>query len=250
VIVPAYSQQLLAAVLGFVGLHVLVNTADWVLRAPRSGRLVRLAESSRAWIAGLWLGDVVRVFFYLLAPYFVLTRGLASPLDFGLADLEWLSGLGLTLAIGAGSCVLLLAVWSQYVRRMDASAVYWQTHRAVQRQGWPFALREALLLESWWALCRSPMLQLAGPYHGAYLGLVLALSAGLLNPHTRQQLRTPGFREEVVLTASLAILTATLYVFVHNLWLCIALHFALRLTVLALLRHSAPPGHVEAPSPA
>ena len=249
-IVPAYSQQLLVAVLGLVGLQVLANAVDWVLRAPRPGRLVQLAEFSRSWLARLWLGDVVRVLFYLLSPYCVLTRGLASPLDFGLADLEWVSGLGLTLAIGAGSIVLLVAVWSQYVRRIGGLAVPWQTHRVAQRPGWPFALREALLLESWWALCRSPMLQLAGPYHGVYLGLVLALSAGLLNPRTRHQLRTPGFQEEVVLTASLAILTATLYVFVHNLWLCIALHFALRLTVLALLRHSPTSGHVSAPSPA
>jgi len=43
------------------------------------------------------------------------------------------------------------------------------------------------------------------------------------------------------LTASLAVLTASLYVFTHNLWLCIALHFGLRVVILQLVRRGTSP---------
>ena len=104
-----------------------------------------------------------------------------------------------------------------------------------QPWGWAFVLREAILLESWWALCRSPMLLLAGSYFGVYLGLAAVLIASLLNARTRHELGVPGLREEVVLTASLAIVTGTSYVFIQNLWLCIGLHFVLRIIILQMV---------------
>jgi hypothetical protein len=82
------------------------------------------------------------------------------------------------------------------------------------------------------------MLLLAGPYYGVYFGLAAVFAAGLLNARTRYELGVAGLREDVVLTASLAMVTATLYVFIHNLWLCIALHFVMRMIIL----HVAYPG--------
>ena len=105
-----------------------------------------------------------------------------------------------------------------------------------QPQGWAFVLREAILLESWWALCRSPMLLAAGPYWGVYLGLALAMIVAWLNARTRHELGVDGQREGVILTASLALLSATLYLFTRNLWLCIALHFVLRWAILKLVQ--------------
>jgi hypothetical protein len=181
---------------------------------------------------------VLRIAYYLLGPYLVLSWGWASPLDLGLADLDWVTGIGLAIVIGAGGVLLLLLLWWQYVRLVGDEASMQQALWLGQPQGWAFVLREAILLESWWALCRSPMLLHAGPYWGVYLGLALVFIASLLNPRTRYELGILGLREGAVLTASLAMLTSTLYIFTHNLWLCIALHFISRMAVLQLVHHS------------
>jgi hypothetical protein len=231
-----YPLRLLLAIVGYLILYVLGNNVAWALRTPRSGRFGDAVEFVRLWGRKLWLGDVLRLAYYLVAPYLVLYWGWASPLDLGLADLDWIRGLGLTLALGAGSSLLLVSLWWQHVRLVGDQPIAQQAVWLEQPWGWAFALREAILLESWWALARSPMLLMAGPYFGVYLGLMAVFATGLLNARTRYELGVPGLREDVVLTASLAVVTATLYVFIHNLWLCIALHFALRLIILQLAR--------------
>ncbi len=233
----SYPSRLLLAALGYILLYVLGTNAAWAFRTPRPGRFRQLVELARLWGSRAWLNDVLRIAYYLLGPYLVLSWGWASPLDLGLADLDWVRGIALAIVIGVGGISLLLLLWWQYVRLMGDQTNMQQALWLDQPQGWAFALREAILLESWWALCRSPMLLHAGPYWGVYLGLVLVFIASLLNPHTRYELATLGLREGVVLTASLAVLTATLYVFTHNLWLCIALHFGSRMAVLQLLHH-------------
>lgn len=231
-----YPLRLLLAIAGYLILYVLGNNVAWALRTPRSGRFGDAVEFVRLWGRKLWLGDVLRLAYYLVAPYLVLYWGWASPLDLGLADLDWIRGLGLALALGAGSSLLLVSLWWQYVRLVGNQPTTQQAAWLEQPWGWALVLREAILLESWWALARSPMLLLAGPYFGVYLGLMAVFVAGLLNARTRYELGVPGLRADVVLTASLAVVTATLYVFIHNLWLCIALHFVLRLTILQLAR--------------
>jgi hypothetical protein len=228
---------LLLAVLEYAALYVLGTNIAWALRTTGDGQLGKAVELARRWSDQLWLNDVLRLAYYLLGPYFILVGGYASLLEFGLADLDWVRGVGLTLAIGAGSLPLLLWVWWQYVRLTGDRVPMQEALWLEQPLGWTFALREAILLESWWALLRSPMLLLAGPYLGVYLGLALAAILGLLNPHARHALLAQGQREGGMLTASLAVLSATLYVFVHNLWLCIALHFVLRMAVLTLVHN-------------
>ena len=235
----AYSTRLLISVLGYVGLYLVAARVDWALRAPGPGRLRRVAGVARAWLETLWLGDIVRILFYLMGPYWFLTAGWASPVDFGLADLDWISGVGLTLAIGFGSLLLLVGIWWQYLRVVGPGYVSSQNRWLAQPHGWAHVLNEVILSEAWWTVCRSPMLMLAGPYLGVYLGLVLVLAAGFLNPRTRAQLAIAGLREEVVLSGSLAVLSATLYAFVHNLWLCMAMHFVLRWAVLRLMRQGS-----------
>jgi hypothetical protein len=234
----AYPARLLLAVLGYVAIYLLSVGADWTYRAPRTGRLVQVVESARLWGSRAWLNDMLRIVYYLLGPYLVLSLGWASPLNLGLADLDWVAGVGFTLAIGFGGLLLLLLLWWQYVRLLGDRVAMQQALWLDLPQGWAFALREAILLESWWAFLRSPMLLQVGPFWGVYLGLALAFMVGMLNPRTRYELGTPGLREDVILTASLAVLTATMYVFTHNLWLCIALHFVSRIAVLQLVHHS------------
>jgi len=235
VILLSYPLRLLLAIVGYLAIYALGSNAAWALRMPRPGRSGQAVEFVRLWSRRLWLGDAVRLAYYLVPPYLVLQWGWASPLDLGLADLDWIRGLGLGGALGAGSLFLLALLWWQYVRLVRNRPVMLQAKWLEQPWGWAFVLREAIFLESWWALCRSPMLLLAGPYFGVYLGLGLVFTATLLNACTRYKLGTPGLREEVVLTGSLAVVTATLYVFTYNLWLCIVLHFLLRMVVLRLV---------------
>jgi hypothetical protein len=231
----SYPTRLLLAVLAYVAAYVVVVNVAWALRKPLSGRLGQAVELARLWSGRLWLGDVARTAYYLLGPYWVLRQGWASPLDLGVADLDWIRGVGITVALGVSSAVLLWLLWRQYTRHIEARPPMPQALRAQPPWGWAFALREAILLESGWALIRSPFLLLLGPYFGVYAALALVLLAGFLNARTRHELAAPGLAEGIILTAQLAVVTATLYVFIHNLWLCIVLHFALRLLVLRVV---------------
>jgi hypothetical protein len=239
----SYPTRLLLAVLAYVAAYVAATNAAWALRKPRAGRLGQALEFARRWGGRLWLGELVRMAYYLLGPYLVLREGWASPLDLGLADLDWIRGVGFTVALGVSSAVLMWLLWRQYTLGIEQRLPMPQALRAQQPWGRAFALREAILLESGWALIRSPFLLLAGPYFGVYVALALVFLAGWLNARTRYELAVPGLGEGVILTAQLAVLTATLYVFTHNLWLCIALHFCLRLLVLRVVE----PGVQDAP---
>jgi hypothetical protein len=239
VVALAYPVRLLLVVLGHLFLYVAGTNIAWLLRIPRSGRLGQVVELARRWDSRLSLGELLRLAYYLVVPYFILSWGWTSPLDLGLADLDWIGGIGVTVALGTGCLVLMAWLWWQYTRLTEEPLAVQQAQWLTQPWGWVFVVREAVLLEVWLALCRSPMLLLAGSYWGVYGGLVAVLAAALLNARVRYELRTPGYREGVILTGSLAMVTATLYVFTHNLWLCIALHIVLRVTILDLLRRSS-----------
>ena len=231
----SYPTRLLLSVMAYVAAYVLASNVAWALRKPLSGRPGQVLASARLWGRRLWLADLARTAYYLLGPYWVLREGWASPLDLGLADLDWIRGVGIAVALGVSSAILLWWLWRQYARHIEPRLPMPQALRAGQPWGWAFALREAILLESGWALMRSPFLLLAGPYFGVYAGLSVALLAGLLKTRTRYELGVYGLAEGIILTAQLAVVTATLYVFTHNLWLCIALHLSLRLLVLRLV---------------
>jgi len=238
----AYPSRLLLAVLSLLAAYLLGTNLAWALRLPRPGRLGQAVEFLRLWGPRLRLNDALRLAYYLLLPYLVLYQGWVTLLDLGLADLDWIQGLGLTVALGSGSLLLLVLLWRQHARLVGTAWLLPQARWLEQPLGWAFVLREAILLEAWWALCRSPMLLLAGPYFGVYLGLLLIYGVGLLNTRTRYELGQPGLREGIVLTASIAPVTATLYLFIRNLWLCILLHFALRLVLLQIARSVSPAG--------
>lgn len=231
-----YTSRLLAAILGYLGLYVVGTNIAWMLRTPRAGRFGHAIEWIRLWSTKLWLGEALRLMYYLLPPYLVLYYGWASPLDLGLADLDWIKGTGISIAFGSISLCLLVVLWWQYTRLVDNAPLMQETQWLAQPWGWALVLRETILLESFLALVRSPLLLLAGPYFGAYLGLVPVLSAAMLNAQTRYALDTPGLREGVVLTGSLAMITTTLYALIHNLWLCIAVHYTLRIVILRLVQ--------------
>ncbi len=224
----AYPVRLLVVVLIHLSLYVLGSNIAWWFRTPKSGRPGQVVELVRQWDSRLSLGELLRLAYYLVVPYLTLARGWTSPLDLGLAAQDWIGGTGIAVALGVSSLFLLAWLWWQYTDLAARPPAMGQVQWLEQPWGWVFLLREAVLLEVWWALCRSPMTLLAGPYWGVYAGLGVVLAAAALNPRVRHELRTPGHREGVILTGSVAMVTATLYVFAHNLWLCIALHIVLR----------------------
>ena len=232
----AYPVRLLAIVLGHLALYVAGSNVAWSLRTPRPGRLGRAIDGVRLWNTKLRLGELLRATYYLVVPYLVLYLGWASPLDFGLADLDWIGGIGTTAAFGGGCLLLLAWLWWQHSSHAAGPLRMPQAQWLAQPWGWVLVLCEVLFLEAWWALCRSPMLVLAGSYWGVYWGLAAVFAAALLNPRLWYELRTPGYREGVILTWMVAVVTTTLYVFTHNLWLCVALHSVLRLVILNLMR--------------
>ena len=238
VVALAYPVRLLVVVLGHLCLYVAGTNIAWLLRIPRSGRLGQAVELARRWAGILPLGEILRLAYYLLVPYLILSRGWTSPLDLGLADLDWIGGVGVAVALGAGALLLLAWLWRRYARLVERPLPVSQAQWLGQPWGWVFLLREAVLLEVWWALCRSPMILLVGPYWGVYAGLAVTFAAALLNARVRYELRMPGYREGVILTGSVAVLTSTLYLFTHNLWLCMALHMVLRVAILGLVRKS------------
>jgi hypothetical protein len=235
----AYPIRLLVAILAYLALYVVGSNVAWFLRARRPGRLGQVVGLARQWESRLPLGELLRLAYYLLPAYLILSWGWASPLDLGLANLDWVGGIGVTVAVGAGCLVLLAWQWWQHARLSVGSLALEQVQWLEQPWGWAFLLREVVYLETWWALCRSPMLVLAGPYWGVYWGLATVFVAALLNARVRHQLRTPGDREGVILTGSLAMVTATLYVFTHNLWLCMMLHLMLQVAILELVRRES-----------
>ena len=245
-----YSSRLLLAILGYLSLYVAGTNIAWVLRKPMPGRFGQAIDWLRLWGTKLWLGEVLRLAYYLIPPYLVLYYGWASPLDMGLADLDWIRGIGTSIAFGSASLFLLVILWWQYIRLVGDAPLMQEAQWLAQPWGWAFVLREAILLESFWALIRSPMLLVAGSYFGVYLGLVITSAVALLNARTRYALGMPGLREGIVLTGSLAAVTTTLYALIHNLWLCIAVHFVLRLVILYLVHAGSAWGHSSSGKPA
>jgi len=239
VVALAYPVHLLVVVLGYLCLYVAGTNIAWRLRTPSSGRPGQVVELARRWDRRLSLGELLRMAYYLLLPYLILSRGWASPLDLGLADLDWIGGVGVTAALGATALLLLAWLWRQHTGLTEQRLAVQQAQWLEQPWGWALVVREAVFLEVWWALCRSPMLLLAGPYWGVYGGLLLVLAAAALNARVRHELHTPGYREGVILSGSLAVVTATLYLFTRNLYLCIVLHLVLRSAVLELVRRSS-----------
>jgi len=249
VVLLTYKTRLLLAVIGHLAVYVLGTNVAWALRKPLPGRFGQAVTFVRLWGSRLLLDEMVRLAYYLVAPYLVLQHGWASPLDFGLTNLDWIANIGVGSALGLGSLSLFVLIWWHYRRWVADQPMMRQAEWLDQPCGWAFVLREALLLECWWAFCRSPMLLWVGGYLGVYLGLVAVAGAALLNARVRYGLGAPGLREEIVLTASLAMVSATVYVFTHNLWLCIAVHSLLRLTVLHLVRGGMKRGSICSAQP-
>jgi hypothetical protein len=211
-------------------LYVVGTNLAWRARLPRTGRWGEWQVRLTRWALRLRFGEIIRLIYYLAVPYALLLQGHLSPLDLGLANLDWITGLGWGAALAAGGLVLLLAVWRPF-RRLPQRHRTQDARWLAQSWGWSYILREGLYLEAWWALWRVPFVWWLGAYQGTYLGMAAVLAILLLNPRLWSELSEAGAREQLALGLSLAAVSATVYVYTRNWLLCVCTHLLLRATI-------------------
>ncbi|MBC7263149.1 MAG: hypothetical protein H5T64_02185 [Chloroflexi bacterium] len=232
-----YLGRLIACVLGYAFLAIAANLMIW-WASQRAQEPVRYRwQQIMTTLAQYHIAEILRLVYYVGLPYVALYLGFVNLRDMGLARSDWIAGIGWAVVVGILG-YMLLALMARLLRRLSENGRRRFTRLAVLDQpwGWAFLLRESIYLEVSWAFCRSPFVFAFGDYYGAYAGFVFVLLVALVDPGLRTLLRAVGCREEYLLLGSLGFLTATAYALTHNLWLCLALHFAIEVTLWWMVR--------------
>lgn len=227
-----YKTRLLAGTGAYLALYALAAISAWALRVPPAGRFRRAVMLVQEWGGRLYVGDALRWTYYLGLPYWALHTGWLSPIDVGIANLDWVRSIGWAAALGTFGMAILLVLWWQYAHLTAGTATLPQSRWLLEPLGWAPLLRESVFAECWVAVCRGALLLWLGPYWAIYGGVAAVGLAAWLNPRTRLGLQTTGEREQIILAGSAIVLTSTLWVFAPNLWVSIALHFLLRTAIL------------------
>lgn len=231
----SYPLRLLAFVLVYVLSRFAARWLVLALPRLRNGPLLRIAASVQLWAPRLGLDEFLRLAYYVLVPFAVLQLGWVSPVDLGLVNLDWVRGIGVTVALTVAALGPLVWIWWRYLRLVEWSGDCVVVRQWAEPWGWTRSLREAVLLEASWALIRSAGLVALGGYWGVCAGLSLILVSVLIDPRALSNLRTVGRREESMLHASLVLATSALFWLSGNLWLCCLAHAALRCSVLSMV---------------
>jgi len=200
-----------------------------------------------------WLVQVGRFAFYLVIPYLALGgwpqrpfQGLLSLDEMGIVGLSekwpvtrWLEAAGVGVGWGLLALVMLglgLTIANRRSRR------YHLLFKPVR--GWA-VLVNVLYLQVHWAFYRGALWMILGDvYAAAFLGLGLVYLELALNPFWRQgwQLASPAAEQWA--RASLALVSALLFLLSRNLWVCLAIHLLVEFSVRQLgrerVRHRSP----------
>jgi len=236
--IPGFSIDYRLLALGwlvlYVGLYALAGITTWHFRQVSGPDEKPLVTQLRSWphwsLAGraLWLVGSMGV------PYAALLLGVVSPLDLGLIQLDWLSGIARGAAWGVSAFFLLAFSWWIYGRAIAGSSQD-RSLASIGHRRLAQALMFALADESRWAFYRGIAIPWIGQYYGAYAALLLALVVPCLSPWIRARLRRVGRRESLLFRASLAVISATAYVLTGNFWICLALHVLLDISLSYLI---------------
>ena len=223
-----------------IGLCALAVNLAWRYRRSRSGRLGQWAETLKEWPHRHWLLEAVRFLYYIGIPYAALLRGVALPRLMGLTHLDWVKGIGLGTALGGGAFLLLALIWWWYARAIAALPLSARERRGAglgddSTNGW-ILLREAIYLETHWAFYRSAAILLLDDYYaGVFLGFLLVTLEWSINPAWRTDLSVPWRSVNILLRWSLALVTAIIFLFTHNLWLLVPIHWGIEMACHRLL---------------
>lgn len=203
--------------------YITLWAARWAGR-PGAWQAALRREPQAAWLRGA--GQVV---YSLGIPYAALLLGVADGRSLGVAGLpRWPY-----LPVGAllGLIGVLYLSWSW---RRTAAAMFrrgsrhrllypeWQACRSPG--GWVRLLLDVLCVQARWAFVRGAAVAALGVYQGVFLGLVLEGGAWLLRPGRPASLADPEARASALLTAGLALVTALVFLYAENLWLCALVH--------------------------
>ncbi|MFN2186964.1 MAG: hypothetical protein ACK2UU_23535 [Anaerolineae bacterium] len=195
-----------------------------------------------------WLVQLGRFAFYLVIPYLALGgwprrpyQGLLSLEHMGIAGLggawpvtRWLEAAGVGLGWGVLSVVLLSLAWASANRRNDGISLLFAP------SPWWVVLVDVLYLQVHWAFYRGALTAiLDDAYAGVFLGLGLVFLESSLNPFWRQGWQLAPRSAERWLRASVALITALVFLLTRNLWVCLAVHLLLEFSLRQVGRERA-----------
>lgn len=202
-----------------------------------------------------------RFLYYLGVPYLVLGgwplppyRGLLAPVNLGIAGFDsawnvarWLEAAGTGVSVGLFALGFVTVVWLNANRREGSTRL-----RLSATSAWPL-LVDGLYLQVHWAFYRGALAVLFGDlYVGVFWGLALVHAEWLTSPFWRGCWRREERAGDAWLLAVQSLVSALLFLLTHNLWVCLAVHWALSLAVWALARkrpeYDNRPHHSEARS--
>lgn len=210
-----------------VACSLLLHTAGVTL----AQRLYRREAQSALWQVLLEVG---RLLFFIGIPAAALfwLRDIPLPSAMGLTNVDWFSGVGLGILLTFGGGGLLLGGWWYYIRSLSSltSPADYRPPAVEAPPQKALLFVEAGCLELHWAFYRSlPALVLDERYLGVLLGLALVCLEWYLNPAWRRAWRSVEGAEEVAPQTALAVLMAVIYLLIHNLWLCVLIHWLISL---------------------
>jgi hypothetical protein len=235
---PESSFPLVTWVAAFIVANVLFANLAWYLFLRHPDRSITTLRHP-FWRA---YAPLMRALWYIGVPYAALVSGLATPEQFGLAQIDWReAAAGTAPVVFAAFFVgaLLLLTLSLRARRHGNRATFPAVQsRALLSRSWGFSffLIEALCLQAQWMFYRAAVLDYAGDARTAAGGaLALAIAGWALDPRWRSELGRSGVAEDHYLVAALALVSAVLYLAVPNFWVLLATHVLLWFGWLGLL---------------
>ncbi|TEU17893.1 MAG: hypothetical protein E3J21_07230 [Anaerolineales bacterium] len=187
-------------------------------------------------------------------PLSFLMRGVLLPRAMGLGGLttsEWFAGVGVGTALGLGAFFLIALGWWYWIR--SVKELPWEQATSpgsgasvgesavvaspLPTPAWWVILWEAIYAEMHWAFYRAgPIVLLDHYYAGVFLGFLILNLEWWTNPAWRHGWGSVEQRRDVVLRWSLAFVMAIIFLFTRNLWLAIALHWAIEMGCRHLLK--------------
>jgi len=232
----------LALWVGFsIGLYALGADIAWHYRRPRPGRIGRWAEVVKGWPYRFWLLEAIRFLYYIGIPYTALLRGVALPRLMGLTDPNWVKGIGLGMALGGSTFLLLALIWWWYARAVAALPLparerRWASLGFDSSGNWLTILRKAIYLETHWAFYRSATILLLDDYYaGTFLGFLLVTLEWSINPAWRKDWSLPWRSVDILMRWNIAFAMAIIFFLIRNLWVLVPIHWGIEMACRCLM---------------
>lgn len=218
-------------------LCILASQLAWQYRYPgREDGLGRLIDRVRDQPSLPWMGEAIRLIYYLGIPFMAAINGLLGADLLGISGSDWVEGesaqgfLWEDWARGLGlAAIVVLAMWGAWFAGHLLSRRNGLTPATpgIPRPIWG-RLLDVLYDQVHWSFYRSgPMLWLGNPYWGTFVGLALVLLEAGLNPASWWTLKNPDTASPLLARLGIAWLSALLFLATRNLWLTTLAHLAL-----------------------